>query len=141
MLHRALLGSLERLTGILLEHYAGWLPFWLAPMQVVVAPISAQTEAYALEVAGQLNGAGLNVETDLRNEKIGYKIREHSVAKVPLLIVVGQREMQDSQVTLRWLHGGHQQTLPLAQALAELAQQNQYPSDLSGKQPGRLENP
>jgi threonyl-tRNA synthetase len=141
MLHRALFGSLERFTGILLEHYAGWLPFWLAPLQVVVAPISAQTEAYAREVAGQLHCAGFHVETDLRNEKIGYKIREHSVAKVPLLIVIGQREMQDGQVTLRWLHGGHQQTLPLAQALVEMAQQNQYPSNLSGKQPGRFENP
>jgi len=141
MLHRALFGSLERFTGILLEHYAGWLPFWLAPLQVVVAPISAPTEAYALEVAGQLNAAGLHVESDLRNEKIGYKIREHSVTKVPLLIVVGQREMQDGQVTLRWLHGGQKQTLPLAQALVELTQQNQYPSNLSGKQPGRLENP
>ena len=141
MLHRALFGSLERFTGILLEHYAGWLPFWLSPLQVVVAPISAQTEAYALEVAEQLNSAGLTVETDLRNEKIGYKVREHSLAKVPLLIVVGQREMQDGQVTLRWLHGGQQQTLPLAQAVAELALQNSYPSNLSGKQLGQLENP
>ena len=130
MLHRALFGSLERFTGILLEHYAGWLPFWLAPLQVVVAPISEQTEAYALNVANQLNCAGLTVETDLRNEKIGYRIREHSLAKVPLLIVVGQREMQDGQITLRWLHGGHQQTLPLAQAVTELTQQNQYPSPI-----------
>jgi len=127
MLHRALFGSLERFIGILLEHYAGWLPFWLAPLQVVVAPISEQTEAYALEIAKQFSSAGLMVESDLRNEKIGYKVREHSLAKVPLLIVVGQREMQDGQVTLRWLHGGRQQTLPLAQALTELAMQNQYP--------------
>jgi threonyl-tRNA synthetase len=141
MLHRALFGSLERFTGILLEHYAGWLPFWLAPLQVVVAPISEQTEAYALEVAEQLTSAGLTVETDLRNEKIGYKIREHSLAKVPLLIVIGQREMQDGQVTLRWLHGGHQQTLPMAEALTELTGQNQYPSNLSGKQTGHPEYP
>ena len=141
MLHRALFGSLERFTGILLEHYAGWLPFWLAPLQIVVAPISEQIETYALKVFEQLSSVGLTVETDLRNEKIGYKIREHSVAKVPLLIVVGQREMQDGQVTLRWLHGGHQQILPVAQALVELAQQNQYPSNLSGKQPGQFENP
>jgi threonyl-tRNA synthetase len=138
MLHRALFGSLERFTGILLEHYAGWLPFWLAPLQVVAAPISEQTETYALEVAEQLNSAGLTVETDLRNEKIGYKIREHSLAKVPLLIVLGQREMQDGQVTLRWLHGGHQQTLPLAQVVAELTQHNQYPSQLFGNQTGHL---
>jgi threonyl-tRNA synthetase len=141
MLHRALFGSLERFTGILLEHYAGWLPFWLAPLQVVVAPIVNLTEAYALEVAEQLTSAGLTVETDLRNEKIGYKIREHSLAKVPLLIVIGQREMQDGQVTLRWLHGGHQQTLPMAEALTELTGQNQYPSNLSGKQTGHPENP
>ncbi|EIC27970.1 MULTISPECIES: threonine--tRNA ligase [Methylomicrobium] len=141
MLHRALFGSLERFTGILLEHYAGWLPFWLVPLQIVVAPISEPTEAYALAVADRLSHAGLTVESDLRNEKIGYKIREHSVAKVPLLIVVGQREMQDGQVTLRWLHGGRQQTLLLAQAVAELALQNQYLSSLSGKQTGHLENP
>lgn len=134
MLHRALFGSLERFTGILLEHYAGWLPFWLAPLQVVVAPISEQTEAYALDVANRLSGAGLTVASDLRNEKIGYKIREHSVAKVPLLIVVGQREMQDGQVTLRWLHGGHQQTLPLAQAVAELTRQNRFPSGKSNNE-------
>ncbi|MCQ8128004.1 threonine--tRNA ligase [Methylomonas rivi] len=140
MLHRALFGSLERFTGILLEHYAGWLPFWLAPLQVVVAPISEQTETYALEVAEQLNSAGLTVETDLRNEKIGYKIREHSLAKVPLLIVVGQREMQDGHVTLRWLHGGHQQTLPLAQALIELAAQNRYPSSLHTIDSRHVEN-
>ncbi|OQW78720.1 MAG: threonine--tRNA ligase [Proteobacteria bacterium ST_bin11] len=141
MLHRALFGSLERFTGILLEHYAGWLPFWLAPLQVVVAPIVSQTEAYALEVAEQLTSAGLTVETDLRNEKIGYKIREHSLAKVPLLIVIGQWEMQDGQVTLRWLHGGAQQILPLAQALTELTGQNQYPSYLSDKQTGHPEYP
>jgi threonyl-tRNA synthetase len=107
----------------------------------VVAPISEQTEAYALEVAEQLTSAGLTVETDLRNEKIGYKIREHSLAKVPLLIVIGQREMQDGQVTLRWLHGGHQKTLPLAQALSELTGQNQYPSYLTDKQTGHPEYP
>ncbi|OAI15903.1 threonine--tRNA ligase [Methylomonas lenta] len=140
MLHQALFGSLERFTGILLEHYAGWLPFWLAPLQVVVAPINEQTEAYALAVADQLSGAGLTVETDLRNEKIGYKIREHSLAKVPLLIVVGQREMQDGQATLRWLHGGHQQTLPLAQAVAELAAQNRYPSSIPTIESGHVEN-
>ncbi len=141
MLHRALFGSLERFTGILLEHYAGWLPFWLAPLQVVVAPISEQTEAYALEVADRLNRVGLTVESDLRNEKIGYKVREHSLAKVPLLIVVGQREMQDGQVTLRWLHGGHQQTLSLEQALIELAEQNRFPSCLSTDRTGQVENP
>ena len=140
MLHRALFGSLERFTGILLEHYAGWLPFWLAPLQVVVAPISEQTEAYALEVVDRLNRVGLVVESDLRNEKIGYKVREHSLSKVPLLIVVGQREMQDGQVTLRWLHGGHQQTLPLAQALTELAVQNRYPSTLPNIESEHVEN-
>jgi len=141
MLHRALFGSLERFTGILLEHYAGWLPFWLAPLQVVVAPINEQTEACALEVAEQFNSIGLTVESDLRNEKIGYKVREHSLAKVPLLIVVGQREMQDGQVTLRWLHGGHQQTLPLELALTELAQQNRFPSCLATDRTGQVENP
>ncbi|MGY6277252.1 threonine--tRNA ligase [Methylomonas sp. MgM2] len=140
MLHRALFGSLERFTGILLEHYAGWLPFWLAPLQVVVAPISKQTEAYAQKVAEQFSGAGLMVESDLRNEKIAYKVREHSLAKVPLLIVVGRREMQGGQVTLRWLHGGHQQTMPLAQALTELSMQNQYPSCLSGTPTRHTEN-
>lgn len=106
----------------------------------MVAPISEQTEVYALKVVDRLNRVGLVVESDLRNEKIGYKVREHSLSKVPLLIVVGQREMQDGQVMLRWLHGGHQQTLPLAQALTELAVQNRYPSTLPNIESEHVEN-
>ncbi|MCQ8117574.1 threonine--tRNA ligase [Methylomonas rosea] len=131
MLHRALFGSLERFTGILLEHYAGWLPFWLAPLQVIVAPISEQADAYALEIARQLHAEGLAVETDLRNEKIGYKIREHTQAKIPLLIVVGQREMQDRTVTLRWLNGGRQEPLPLDAAIEQLIDQAARPKSLN----------
>lgn len=131
MLHRALFGSLERFTGILLEHYAGWLPFWLAPLQAVVAPIGESSQAYALQVAARFQAAGLSVETDLRNEKIGYKVREHHQAKVPVLIMVGRREMQNNEVTMRRLNGGRQQTLPLQQAVAELAEQNRFPTSLT----------
>ena len=100
MLHRALFGSLERFTGILLEHYAGKLPLWLAPVQAVVATITSDGDSYADEVAAN-SRLGLRIETDLRNEKIGYKIREHSLAKVPVLLVVGKREAKEGTVSLR----------------------------------------
>jgi len=121
MLHRALFGSLERFTGILLEHYAGWLPLWLAPLQVVVAPITSEADGYAQEVATRLRRLGIRVETDFRNEKIGYKVREHNAVKVPLLIVVGKREQAERTVALRWLDGGRQETLEVEQAYATLS--------------------
>jgi len=127
MLHRALFGSLERFTGILLEHHAGRLPFWLAPLQVLVAPITNQVDEYARMVVSQLKTAGLRVALDIRNEKIGYKIREHTAAKVPLLIVVGKREAEENNVSLRWLGSEIQEVMTLSQAIEQLSQQSSAP--------------
>jgi threonyl-tRNA synthetase len=121
MLHRAVLGSMERFLAILIEHHAGALPLWLAPVQAMVAPIVSDADAYAGEVAAALKAAGLRAETDLRNEKINYKIREHSVQKVPVIAVVGRKEAEDKTVTLRRLGSERQQTLSLAEAVAALS--------------------
>ncbi len=101
MLHRALFGSLERFAGILIEHYAGHLPFWLSPSQVVIATITSDTDEYAKEVKGSLEQLGINSEVDIRNEKIGYKIREHSNSKIPIILIVGKKESQDKTVSVR----------------------------------------
>ena len=103
MLHRALFGSLERFAGILIEHYAGHLPFWLSPTQVVIATITSDTDEYAKEVKTTLQKLGINSEVDIRNEKIGYKIREHSNSKIPIILVVGKKEYQDKTVSVRRL--------------------------------------
>ena len=129
MLHRALFGSLERFTGILIEHYAGKLPFWLAPLQVVVATITSDADDYAKTVAARLKKAGLKVETDLRNEKINYKVREHSHAKVPAMAVVGKREAEEGTVALRRLGGKNQEVLAL-DALASRLSEEALPPDL-----------
>jgi len=120
MLHRAILGSFERFIGILIEQYAGRFPLWLAPLQVVVATITSEADGYAREVAAALAAAGLAVETDLRNEKINYKVREHSLAKVPLIAVVGRKEAEQRMVALRRLGGEAQEMLALAEAVARL---------------------
>jgi threonyl-tRNA synthetase len=120
MLHRALFGSLERFIGILIEHHAGKLPTWLAPVQAVVATIVSDANDYAHKVAAQLKAAGLRVETDTRNEKITYKVREHSLAKVPHLLVVGKREAEEGTVAVRTLGAEHQKVMPLAEAIAML---------------------
>ncbi|MEM6940515.1 MAG: threonine--tRNA ligase [Pseudomonadota bacterium] len=116
MLHRALFGSLERFTGILIENFAGKLPFWLAPRQVVVASITSEADAYVHEVVETLRAAGVQAEADIRNEKINYKVREHSVGKVPVILAVGQREIEDKTVSVRRL--GEKQTS--VQSLAEV---------------------
>ncbi len=120
MLHRALFGSLERFIGILIEHFAGKLPTWLAPVQAVVATIVSDADPYAEDVANQLRAAGIRVETDTRNEKINYKVREHSLAKVPHLVVVGKREAEEGTVAVRTLGAEHQKVMPLADAIAML---------------------
>ena len=121
MLHRAILGSFERFIGILIEHHAGKFPLWLAPVQAVVATIVSEADDYAHEVARTLAAAGVRVETDLRNEKINYKVREHSLAKVPNLLVIGKREADERTVALRPLgEGAHQRVLSLAEAVALL---------------------
>ncbi|HSG33248.1 MAG TPA: threonine--tRNA ligase, partial [Sphingomonadaceae bacterium] len=121
LLHRAIFGSYERFIGILVEHFAGRLPLWLAPVQAVVATIVSDADAYAMQVASRLEAAGVRVESDLRNEKINYKVREHSLAKVPHMLVVGMREAEEGTVALRTLGEQQQRVLPLDQAIAELA--------------------
>ncbi|MDE2620686.1 MAG: threonine--tRNA ligase [Sphingomonadales bacterium] len=120
MLHRAIFGSYERFIGILIEHFAGKLPVWLAPVQTVVATIVSDADDYAREVAAQLTAAGIRVETDLRNEKINYKVREHSLQKVPHLLVVGKREAEEGTVAIRTLGEERQKFVPLAEAIALL---------------------
>jgi len=121
MLHRAILGSFERFIGILIEHHAGRFPLWLAPVQAVVATIVSEADDYARQVAARLAAAGLRVETDLRNEKINYKVREHSLAKVPNLLVVGKREAEEGTVALRPLgEGARQEVLGLDEVVERL---------------------
>ena len=120
LLHRAIFGSLERFIGVLLEHYAGALPFWLAPTQVMVATITSDADVYAADVTAQLRAAGLRAELDVRNEKINYKVREHSLAKIPVIVALGKREVAESTLSLRRLGRQGQVTLPLAAAIEEL---------------------
>ena len=108
MLHRATLGSFERFIGILIEEHAGKLPFWLAPRQVVVASIISDADDYVHEVVAALNASGVRAEADVRNEKINYKVREHSVGKVPVILAVGAREVEERTITVRRL--GEKQT-------------------------------
>jgi threonyl-tRNA synthetase len=121
MIHRAMFGSLERFTGILIENYAGHFPLWLAPLQIVVAPIVSDANDYATEVAEKAKALGLRVSTDLRNEKINYKVREHSLAKVPVILVVGKREAEEKKVSMRRLGSQDQTVLGLDEALRTLA--------------------
>ena len=123
MLHRAILGSLERFTGVLIEHFAGAFPLWLAPVQVVVATITSDADDYAVAAVAKLRKAGLRAEIDLRNEKINYKVREHSLAKVPVLAVVGRREAEEGKLALRRLGSDGQQIVTLDEALTLLTQQ------------------
>ena len=123
MLHRAILGTFERFIGILIEHYAGKLPLWLAPTQAVVATIVTDANDYAQSVADKLRAAGIRVDTDLRNEKINYKVREHSVGKVPNILVVGMREAEEGKVALRRLGQKEQEFLTVDEAVAMLKQE------------------
>jgi len=116
MLHRAIFGSLERFIGVLIEHYAGAFPLWLSPVQIVVAAITSDADGYAQEVTDTLKSAGLRVECDLRNEKIGYKVREHSLAKVPLILVVGKKEAEERTVALRRLGVENERQIPMSLA-------------------------
>jgi threonyl-tRNA synthetase len=130
MLHRAILGSFERFIGILLENFAGALPVWLAPTQVVVATITSDADDYAREVVEKLTKLGMRAELDLRNEKINYKIREHSLAKVPVIAVVGRKEAETGQLALRRLGGEGQTVLSLEDALRVL-KSDATPPDLA----------
>jgi threonyl-tRNA synthetase len=129
MLHRAILGSFERFIGIMIENYAGAFPLWLAPVQVVVATITSDADGYAEHAAERLRGAGLRVETDLRNEKINYKIREHSLTKTPVIAVVGRKEAEAGQLALRRFGSEGQQILSL-DAAADILARDAMPPDL-----------
>ena len=130
MLHRAILGTFERFIGILIEHHAGRFPLWLSPVQAVVATIVSDADDYAKTVVAKLKAAGLRAEADLRNEKINYKVREHSLAKVPLLLVVGKREAEEGTVAIRRLGSDeHQKVMALDEAIAMMASEA-VPPDL-----------
>lgn len=123
MIHRAICGSMERFLGILLENYAGHLPLWFAPLQVVVATVTSEADEYAKTVARKLKAAGLLATTDLRNEKINYKIREHSLQKVPVILVCGKREEEDNSVNMRRLGSQQQVSLPLNEVISQLKEE------------------
>ncbi len=127
MLHRALFGSLERFTGILIEHYAGHLPLWLSPIQVMIATITSDTDDYALEVKNELIKKGIKAEVDLRNEKIGYKIREHSNSKVPIIIAVGKKESQEKTVSVRRIGSSETNTFKLDEIVTTLTNEVKSP--------------
>ena len=130
MVHRAICGSLERFLGILIESHAGHMPLWFAPLQVVVATITSEADDYGASVAQKLRDAGLQVETDFRNEKINYKVREHSLAKVPVIVVCGMREAEEQAVNIRRLGSRDQVSMSLADAVAKLAEEATPPDVL-----------
>lgn len=123
MIHRAICGSMERFLGILIENFAGHMPLWFAPIQVVVATITSEADGYAAEVAAKLKAAGLQVVTDVRNEKINYKVREHSVQKVPVILVCGMREAEEKTVNMRRLGSRDQESMTLDEAIARLTEE------------------
>ncbi len=127
MLHRALFGSLERFIGILIEHYAGKLPLWISPVQVAILPISSEFDDYAKKLFEQFRKAGIFTSVDLKNHKINFKIREHSLSKVPLLVICGEKELKTNSVTIRKLGVEKQETLKIDQAIQLISSQNKYP--------------
>ncbi len=129
MLHRAILGSFERFLAILIEQHAGKFPLWMSPQQVVVASITSDANDYAEEVRDKLKAAGLRVKADLRNEKINYKIREHSLSKTPVIAVVGRREAEEGKVALRRLGGKNQEIMSLEEALSSLTEESRSPAE------------
>ncbi len=132
MVHRAICGSMERFIGILIENFAGHLPLWISPVQAVVATITSEADPYGEKVAEALREVGLKVNTDFRNEKINYKVREHSLAKIPVIIAVGAREAEEGTVSIRRLGSKHQTTLSLDEAVSSL-QEEAIPPDLKRK--------
>ncbi|NNE89730.1 MAG: threonine--tRNA ligase, partial [Silicimonas sp.] len=131
MLHRATLGSFERFIGILIENFSGRLPLWLAPRQVVVAAIVSDADDFVLEAVAQLRAVGIRAEADTRNEKINYKIREHSVGKVPVILAIGQREVDERTVTVRRLGEKETKVVPLDELITRLVEEA-TPPDLRG---------
>jgi threonyl-tRNA synthetase len=130
MLHRAIIGTFERFIGILIEHHAGKFPLWLAPVQAVVTTIVSDADDYARQVGAKLAQRGIRVDTDLRNEKINYKVREHSLKKVPLLLVVGKREAEEGTVALRRLGSEDRQLVMTVEEAIEMIANEAVPPDL-----------
>ena len=128
MLHRALFGSLERFIGILIENYAGKLPFWLTPLQAMIIPVSDEFDGYAKQVYKKINEIGINCEIDLKNHNLNYKIREHSMSKVPLLLICGKKEVDSNTITIRRLDAKKQETMELNTFLKEFSALNKVPS-------------
>jgi len=128
MLHRALFGSLERFIGILIEHYAGKLPFWISPLQSVVIPISNDFDEYAKNVYQLLKKEGISTEVDLKNHNLNYKIREHSLTKVPLLLICGKKEVDTNTVTIRRLDSDKQENMELEEFLKKYSALNKMSS-------------
>ena len=128
MLHRALFGSLERFIGILIENYAGKLPFWLAPQQAVVIPVSDEFDAYAKKVYNKINEVGINCAIDLKDHNLNYKIREHLMSKIPLLLICGKKEVDSNNITIRKLDSKKQETMELNTFLKKFSALNKAPS-------------
>ena len=124
MIHRAVLGSFERFIGILIENYAGKLPFWLAPQQVVIASIISDVNDYSLEIMERLKKEGISVDVDLRNEKISYKIREHSSKKVPIILAIGNKEKEARTVSIRRIGSQETEVLDLKNAIEQITKEN-----------------
>jgi len=137
MIHRAICGSMERFLGILIENFAGHMPLWVSPLQVVVATITSEADSYGEEVAEALRDAGLTVETDFRNEKINYKVREHSVTKVPVIIVCGKKEAEEHSVNIRRLGSQAQTSMSLEEAIASLSLEATAPDILRKREARR----
>ena len=129
MLHRALFGSLERFIGILIENYAGKFPFWMAPLQVVVIPISEEFDTYAKEVNKKINNENMCSEVDLKNHNLNYKIREHSLSKIPILLICGKKEVDSNSVTIRRLGSNKQENMELNLFLKTFSALNKAPSN------------
>jgi threonyl-tRNA synthetase len=127
MLHRAILGSLERFIGILIEHHAGRFPLWLAPTQVVVATIISDADDYAEDVCNQLRAAGIRAELDTRNEKINYKVRDHSLQKVPALFIIGRKEAEEGTLSVRRLGSKDQTVISRQEAIDAILVEAQAP--------------
>ena len=128
MLHRALFGSLERFIGILIENYAGKLPFWINPLQVVVIPVSAEFDDYAKKIYNKINSIGLTCQVDLKNHNLNYKIREHSLSKVPILLICGKKEVDSNTVTIRQLDSTKQENMEVKKFLETYSSLNKVPS-------------
>ena len=128
MLHRALFGSLERFIGILIENYSGKLPFWIAPLQTVVIPVSADFDNYAKEVNKKIKKEGITSEVDLKNHNLNYKIREHSLSKIPILLICGKKEVDSNTVTIRRLDSNKQENMDFNEFIKKYSALNKAPS-------------